>query len=236
MFELPTSAASTLEIIDRLSVDLGDLARELAHSDPQPNSYLKLLLREGLVRDARHFLAHALPRRRALWWACLCASDVLSLAEKQEDLSSSVKVVAEFVRWPGESRRRRAETIFRRQRSNTLAAQLAGAAFYSTGSIAPPEAHTHPAPPSVLGKFVSVSVYLAATRKNIRQYVHHMREYIHLGEQIALGQNLWPQDSPSEPSRLDRPHRAKALQGMHIIRPVEWPSADGLSKELFTSS
>src|SRR5947209_6335458 len=55
---------------------LGDAAKGLLREGLAPRPYLDLLIGKELFVDAVRFLAHALPKREAVWWACLCARAV----------------------------------------------------------------------------------------------------------------------------------------------------------------
>ncbi|MGE3807674.1 MAG: hypothetical protein AB7K24_23680 [Gemmataceae bacterium] len=52
-------------------LNLSDEAKKLQADDQSPLAYLDALLDSGLHTDAVTFLAHAMPRREAIWWGCL---------------------------------------------------------------------------------------------------------------------------------------------------------------------
>src|ERR671937_3326223 len=52
---------------------LGDEAKKLLRDGQTPAQFLDLLIEKQQFPDAVRFLAHALPKREAVWWACLCA-------------------------------------------------------------------------------------------------------------------------------------------------------------------
>ena len=60
------------------SLELSDAARDCLAKDPSPADFLRALLKGGHDRDALHYLAHALPRRSAVRWACACVSSARS--------------------------------------------------------------------------------------------------------------------------------------------------------------
>lgn len=200
--------SSAEQLVQRYQVPLSKVAHALLSEDQEPAAYFRALLQAGHERDARSFLAHALPRRRGLWWACLCAADVLQRnpQEGPEDdtLTSSLQLAARYVRQPSEEGRREAERLFRALEKSSLAGHLAGAVFYCDGSIAPSHAAPVPAPPQILGRFVSTAVYLAAIQHDVRQYRHRLREYLRMGQEVAEGQHLW-QTSTSTPRILIDP-------------------------------
>src|ERR1035441_8493863 len=53
--------------------ELGEEAMALVRPELPPREYVKLLLDQGLFPDAVRFVAHALPKREAVWWAWVCA-------------------------------------------------------------------------------------------------------------------------------------------------------------------
>ena len=44
----------------------------LLRDDPTPLEFLDALIAHERFADAIHFLAHAIPKREAVWWGCLC--------------------------------------------------------------------------------------------------------------------------------------------------------------------
>jgi hypothetical protein len=210
-----TLHASARDLVTRLVIQLSPAALALLDGEVAPPAYFARLLRENHVRDARHFLAHALPARRALWWSCLCAHDVCD--QRQVGLEAAIAAVVRYVRVPSETHRRAAEDIYRSHRPDSLAAMLAGAAYASAGGLGPRELATPIAAPAfVTPRLVSTVVYLAATVKNLQQYQLAMRDYIQIGEQIAQGQNLWPDDeTPTVFTRIDVGGPLHALAGPH---------------------
>ena len=221
------------EIVARLEIDqtpagLEQLRAASLPGNWHPAEYLQRLLAQGLVRDARHFLAHAMPRRRALWWACLCAHDVRHTVE-DAGFDEVLQIAARFVQWPAESTRRAAQRELHSRPLNSFSAHLAAAVFFSQGSVALPHAEPIPAPPAVLGRLVSTVVYLAATRKNIREYVHCMREYVELGREIAQGRHLWPEGDTPPTFRIDPLHNHK-LPGCRGHAAAEAPETHALEQ------
>ena len=61
-----------------------DEAKGLLRPDLTPRQYLDLLVENGHPADACQFLAHALPKREAVWWACLCVGPFLGASPPPE--------------------------------------------------------------------------------------------------------------------------------------------------------
>src|SRR5436309_3482884 len=51
---------------------LGEAGRAVLRPELAPRPFVERLAEAGLFDDAFRFLAHALPRREAVWWACQC--------------------------------------------------------------------------------------------------------------------------------------------------------------------
>src|SRR5450755_3088558 len=53
--------------------ELGQEAMALLRPDLHPVDFVALLMEKALFPDAVRFIAHALPKRVAVWWAWVCA-------------------------------------------------------------------------------------------------------------------------------------------------------------------
>src|SRR6516164_5305033 len=71
-------AATAAEVCQRFR--LGRVAAALVRDDLTPGQFLDLLIDRRLFKDATSFLAHALPKREAVWWAVLCVREVVGPA------------------------------------------------------------------------------------------------------------------------------------------------------------
>jgi hypothetical protein len=65
-------------------IKLKPLAAQLLSPEMTSRAYFELLLEQDQLADARRILAHALPKRRALWWGTLCLQDALRPTETSE--------------------------------------------------------------------------------------------------------------------------------------------------------
>src|SRR4051812_46454440 len=70
----PTGPRSTIELfaVAELSDDAKALLEGATTSPPQ-RTFVTALVERELYSDAVRFIAHALPRREAVWWAWVCA-------------------------------------------------------------------------------------------------------------------------------------------------------------------
>jgi hypothetical protein len=160
----------------------------------------------GLYADARRLMAHALPPRRAVWWATLSLRD--SLEHVPFDSPAEDDAFAAAVRWamePSEAARRAAAKAGWAARPHTAAGQLALAVFLTGGSLSLPGLPGVYAAPHLCGRLCSVVVYLASVRFDPARYKSHLRTYLDVGLEVARGLNLPPggptdEPAPSEPT------------------------------------
>lgn len=185
------TAQSAVDLCKFYQIKIKPAGQALLEASQTPREYFELLSASGHYADARRVLAHALPKRRALWWGCLCAWDVYG-PEPPEIVSAVLQAVGGYVLDPREQLRRAAASLGKKARPNTLAGCLAMAAFFSGGSVSLPGL-PHVAPkPFVTGRLVSVCVYLAAVLRDPARYKDHLRQYLDVGRALACGDHLWP--------------------------------------------
>jgi hypothetical protein len=135
------------------------------------------------------FLAYALPRRCAVWWAaqCLHAAGSSPTPEEGEVLSAA----EQWVREPNDANRRRAMQVAQAQSSQTACCWPAIAAFWSFGSIAPPDCPPVSAADHLCGKAVAGAVSLAGVITEPERAQEKQRRYIDLALAIAAGEEHW---------------------------------------------
>lgn len=217
--ELPklSDVISATELCREGRIKLKPGARALLDEELSPQAYFERLRENDYLAEARRILAHALPHRRALWWACLCVQDAYQ-SELPEPVARAVEVVAKFVHDPSETNRREAERVGRELPKSRLEGCLAMAAFLSRGNISRPHLPIVQAPPHVTGRLVGVCVYLASVIRSAAHYKHYLRQYLAMGADIARGENLWDQGRDQQ-VRIDDADMAATMHPMHIEVP-----------------
>lgn len=174
-------------------IDLEQAARDCLAADPEPVLFLQSLIKQQLYPDAVRFLARALPKREAVWWACLSARSVMG----EKPASSFLQALEAAEAWvykPTEPHRRQAHLAAQQAVFENAAAWAAMAVFWSEGSIAPEDAPVVPPADNLTAKAVAGAVMLAAVQDQPEKANDKYLFFIEQGIDIANGGNgrLWP--------------------------------------------
>jgi hypothetical protein len=149
-------------------------------------SAVSVLEGAGALTDAVRVAAHALPRREAVWWACMCARAVPSRPQRMEDMTA-LDAAEAWVRRPDEPCRRAAHAAAGRAGFSSAEAWAAMGAFWSGGSMAP-EGQPVVAPAEDLtGKAVSGSILITAARREPERGEARLRRFLAAARDIAGG-------------------------------------------------
>ncbi len=195
---------------------LGDDARALLAGDPDLRRYLETLLTSGLFADAVRTLAHALPKREAVWWACQCARQAHG-ATPPGPIAAAIAAAERWAAETEEPNRREAEASAIAAGVGTPAGCAAMAAFWGGGSLGPPNIQDVPPPEGLTARGVSGSVLLAAVLSEPEKAAEKFRQFVALGLEVASGANCW---STTVPPRLRPSPTAPIPAG----RPISGPS------------
>ena len=99
MNQVPAKLAVPLApLVPRLELD-GDGEKAIAGAD-SASAGVDRLVAAGRHQDAVKLLAHALPKREAVWWACMCARAIPDAALPPED-AAAIEAAETWVRLLG---------------------------------------------------------------------------------------------------------------------------------------
>jgi hypothetical protein len=183
------SAATAAEVC--ANYELSPDARKVLRDGLAPREFVELLARAGKYIDAFDFLAHALPKREAVWWACLSVRHAQGPELPPKQLAALQAAVA-WVLEPDEPKRRAAQAAGEAADFATPAGGAALAAFGSGGSLGPPNLPAVPPGPFMTAQAVSGSVTLASVQGDPDAIPDVQRELVELGVAIADGKIPWP--------------------------------------------
>lgn len=167
-------------------VELDEEARQLLQDDTAPAQYLQQLIEKELYPDAVRFLAVALPKREAIWWACSCARLTLGESPSPVDVKA-IEAAEAWVYKPTEENRHLTRPTAEATQFKTPAGWAAIAAFWSGGNISPAEGAVVPPAEELTGKAVIGAVMLAAVRSGADRIKANYRLFLKKGLHIANG-------------------------------------------------
>jgi hypothetical protein len=140
----------------------------------------------GFLTKAVRLIAHALPKRDAVWWACMCAFHTAPA-----DLAESDRLARELAEnWVRQQTDRlRREAMAKAEAANfaTPETWAAVAAFWSGDSMAPAGQKAVPPAPHLCGTAVAGAVMLAAARGDPLWQSARVKRFLGSGRDIAAG-------------------------------------------------
>jgi hypothetical protein len=165
---------------------LGEEAAKLLRDDLTPWQYLDLLLQKQQYLDATRFLAHALPKREAVRWACLCARDV-SGTNPPPQIAAALQAAERWVADPSEDNRCATMPAAEAAAFSTPAGCAAVAAFWSGGSLGPPNVPVIPPGEHLTAHAVASTIILAAVLMEPEKAAEKYRKFLAQGLDVAHG-------------------------------------------------
>jgi hypothetical protein len=178
MAESSTQEPLAKDVCQRVHLDKP--ARALLRDEQTAIEYVQLLTREGHFNAAVNVLAQMFTPREAVWWACVCARQSPpdpAAPEWNKALAAAERWVTEMNE---ESRRAAGEAAKEAELANA-AGCAAMAAFYSGGSIAPPDAPVAEPAPEVCPQLAAGSILASALTPNPLEAPARYRRFIEQG-------------------------------------------------------
>ena len=187
------------------SADLGAIRPHLALADapaaliaatPSVPEAFAALEANGFLLEAAKLLGHALPKRQAVWWACMCA-----LHTAPDTLPESHRKVREaseaWVRQQTDPVRRSAMSMAESIGFETPESWTAIAAFWSGDSMTPADQPKLPPPAHLTGVAVAGVIGLSAVRGDPKRQTARVQRFLESGRNIAAGGpgRLTPEDA-----------------------------------------
>ena len=141
----------------------------------------------GRENDAVRLAAHALPKREAVWWACMCARAVIVADLPGADAASLEAAESWVRRATDDAARRAAWSAAQLTEFRSPEAWAAVGAFWSGGSMAPEGQPVVPPGDHLTGVAVSGAVVLAAVRGRPERASERMTRFLASAREIAGG-------------------------------------------------
>ena len=190
--------------------DVFETFPQLALFAPKPNGFTEPLAYAQALNGASPpsaataYVAHLLPRREAVWWACQCVSAILGDAAQDE----GYRLASQWARQPDDAHRREALAYAESGDLKVATTFLARAAGHSGGSLAAPDQPLMPPAPEACAQSVNAAVILAATRMAPTMMLPWIRACVEAGVRFAAGEPA--QEIAPPATRLGAPPSAPA--------------------------
>lgn len=182
--------SKTVEI--SAAAELGEEALALLRPDLQPPDYITLLMEKSLFADAVRFLAHALPKREAVWWGWVCARRTAG-DNPPPKIKASLESTEKWIAQPTDENRRAAYAAAEVAQFATAAGCAGLAAFFSGESLAPPDLPAVPPGEFLTAKAVSGAVIFAAVNPEPAKAPEKFKQFVAQGVDVTIRIKLWSQ-------------------------------------------
>lgn len=153
-----------------------------------PRVSIENLFNAGHFLDAVKLLAHGLPKREAVWWACLATRAVHTPETDATNVDALIAAEA-WAKQPTEENRQRAKVLGEKTGHKTPAGWAATAAAWSTGSLSEPGEPEIPVPHFMYAHAVAGSVSLAAVLSDPDSPEKNYQRFLKQGFNLACGGN-----------------------------------------------
>jgi hypothetical protein len=170
--------------------ELGEEAMALLRPELHPLDFVALLMEKTLYPDAVRFIAHALPKREAVWWGWVCARRAAG-ENPPPKIKAALDATEKWIAQPNEDNRRSAMAAAQKAELGTAAGCAGLAAFFSTGSLAPPDAPVVPPGEFLAAKAVSGAVIFAAVAQEPEKAPEKFRSFVAQGVEVTNRVKLW---------------------------------------------
>jgi len=158
----------------------------LIEADTDPATAIARLEAAGFVTEAAKLMAHALPKRECVWWACMCAHHTTPPDLPEAD-AAALAAAEVWVRKQTDETRREAFDHAQRANFGTAESWAAVAAFWSGDSMSPMGQPKTPPLPHLTGTAAIGAVTLAAVRTYPGKRDERLRRFLAAGREIAAG-------------------------------------------------
>lgn len=151
-----------------------------------PQEFIRQLLQQNLFFDAVKFLAHSLPKREAVWWACLAVKKTLN-PDAPAAQQAALNAAEQWAIAPSEEKRQLARAWSEKGGQRSAASWAATAVFWSGGSMAKPGEPEIAAPPYLYAHAVAGAISMAAFEPDPDQAAEQFKLFIRQGLDLAAG-------------------------------------------------
>ncbi|MBI3411157.1 MAG: hypothetical protein HY040_22715 [Planctomycetes bacterium] len=171
-------------ICDRFA--LGEQAALALSNEMTALRFLEVLAEKQLFPDGVRVLAHGLPKRDAVWWACLCLREALG-GSPSAKVKPALEAAEKWAKSPSEENRRDAKMAGEIAGYGTPAGLAALAAFWSGGSMASADKPVLAPADHMTAEAVAGAVLVAAAGAAPDDVPKRQQRFLALGLALASG-------------------------------------------------
>jgi hypothetical protein len=168
------------------TIELNEAANALLQNNPTSASYIQQLVDKEFYTDAVKVLAHALPKREAVWWACLCARKTLTEKSSAAE-NKAIELAEAWVYKPSEENRKLLIPIAETAHFKNAASWAVVAAFWSGNNISFTPEVTIPPTEGLTAKAVTGAIITAAVSDKPENIASNYQLFLKQGIDIACG-------------------------------------------------
>jgi hypothetical protein len=172
--------------------ELEEEARTLLTPTTVPRGFLQVMVERELYADAVRFLAHALPRREAVWWAWVCARRSAGETPAAE-IQAALDATERWIREPSDQHRRVAMQRAEAADFGTPAGCAALAAFLSGDNLAPPDVEQAVPPGEFMAAKAIAGAIMLAVAQEPEKASEKFQAFIRQGLDVVNRIKLWPE-------------------------------------------
>lgn len=176
-----TTATQVVEAFPAAVEDLGEVPEDVA-----PLDFLSQLAMGENPIPALFFAGLALPKREAVWWACLVMRG-MNLTDGEA--GHGLQLAEAWVRTPEEDQRRQAGEFAEEVYFEGPGAWAAFAAFTTSGSLAPAGLQSVPPPAELSGKAAAMCAIAATEHDDPIQRLANIQAAIACAREFADGED-----------------------------------------------
>ena len=168
-------------------LDLEPSARAVLEGAAHAEDGIARLEAAGQFMAACRLAAHALPKREAVWWACMCARAAPDEKGSTPLDQAALEAAEAWVRRPEEAARRACMAAAEKAGYRSTEAWAAVGAFWSGGSMSPEGQPAVPPAEHLTGTAIGGAVILAGVRRAPQHLDARLRRFLASARDIALG-------------------------------------------------
>lgn len=170
--------------------ELSAPAMALLQPEMKPRPFLEALIAHAQHGDAAMLMAHAMPKREAIWWACCCVRHALG-ADGSPAAHELIAAAEAWVSKPTDETRRAAFAKAEAANFDPPAGLLGMAVFFSSGSLSLPNLPVVPPKDHLAAGMVGNAVKIAAVCQGGAKAPQLFPAFFGMGFDVAAGKNRW---------------------------------------------